>query len=134
MTAEHLDGTAYALRPDVVATVLDQGALLLDLESKYFYLLNPSGWAVAQLFEDGTSLNHVLERCRAWGAPDADLVGVRSTVDQMFREGLLAPSPTNSLPAGEPPSEWQPVRFERQAEPLQRVIVSAFDPSIPLAE
>lgn len=134
MAAEHLDGTAYALRPDVVATVLDQGALLLDLESKYFFLLNPSGWAVTQLFEDGTTLEHALERCRAWGAPEADLAGVSAAVDQMFREGLLAPSSPDLLPLGEPPGEWQPVRFERQAEPLQRVIVSAFDPSIPLAE
>ncbi len=34
------DEAAFRLRPDVVATVLDGGALLLDLESKYFYLLN----------------------------------------------------------------------------------------------
>ena len=119
------DGLAvgtFALRPDVVATVLDHGALLLDLDSKYFYLLNPSGWAVTQLFESGSS---------------ADLEGVRSTVDEMIRERLL--QPTNGAAAtvptdGEPPAQWEPVKLERQAEPLQRVIVSAFDPSIPLAE
>lgn len=134
------DGLAVgtlALRPDVVATVLDHGALLLDLDSKYFYLLNPSGWAVTQLFESGSSVDHVLERCRAWGAPEADVEGVRATVDEMIRERLL--QPTNeaaaAVPAdGEPPAQWEPVKLERQAEPLQRVIVSAFDPSIPLAE
>ena len=38
------------LRPDVVATVLEDGAVLLDLETKYFYSVNPSGWAILQLF------------------------------------------------------------------------------------
>lgn len=127
-------GSAYALRPDVVATVLDHGALLLDLESKYFYLLNPSGWSVVQLFEDGASVDHAISRCRAWGAPEEDLAGVLDQLNGMVAAHLLEPSaqPTNS--DGEAPSEWQPMSVERQAEPLQRVIVSAFDPSIPLAE
>lgn len=134
MTGEQANGATYALRPDVVATVLDHGALLLDLESKYFYLLNPSAWAVTQLFEDGSSMDHALERCRAWGAPEADLEGVREALDGMVREGLFAPSSAPSSPEGEAPTIWEPVKVERQAEPLQRVIVSAFDPSIPLAE
>ena len=50
--------------------------LLLDLESKYFYLLNPSGWAMTQLFERPASIDHVVERCREWGATDADVEGV----------------------------------------------------------
>lgn len=128
---------AYAFRPDVVATVLDHGALLLDLESKYFYLLNPSGWAIAQLFETGASMDSVLALCRAWGAPEEDLEGVRSTIDQMISERLVLPTDLNgdgTTVTGEPPAQWEPVKLERQAEPLQRVIVSAFDPSIPLAE
>ena len=134
MTVDQTNGAAYALRPDVVATVLDHGALLLDLQSKYFYLLNPSGWAVTQLFEDGASLDHALERCRAWGAPESDLVGVRDALSGMVREGLFMPSTSPMSAQGEPPATWEPVKVERQAEPLQRVIVSAFDPSIPLAE
>jgi hypothetical protein len=125
---------AYALRPDVVATVLDEGALLLDLETKYFYLLNRSGWAVTQLFEEGASLDHVANLCRAWGASDADVQQVEATVDEMIRERLLEPAAMDAAPSGEAPQVWEPIRFERQAEPLQRVIVSAFDPSIPLAE
>ena len=125
---------SFTLRPDVVATVLDHGALLLDLESKYFYLLNPSGWAVTQLFEEGASIDHALDRARAWGAPDTDLDGVRGALQQMIGERLLEPSASVANVAGEAPPEWLPMTVERQAEPLQRVIVSAFDPSIPLAE
>jgi hypothetical protein len=126
--------TGFALRPDVVATILDHGALLLDLDSKYFYLLNPSGWAVTQLFEDGASVDHALDRAKDWGASEGDLAGVRAMVEQMHSERLIEPANGIANVAGAAPVEWQPVSLERQAEPLQKVIVSAFDPSIPLAE
>jgi hypothetical protein len=128
------NGISYQLRADVVATVLDHGALLLDLDSKYFYLLNPSGWAVAQLFEDGATVDHVLERSRAWGASEGDLDGVRDQIRKMSAEGLLESAATPLNTVGEGVAAWEPVSFERQPEPLQKVIVSAFDPSIPLAE
>lgn len=134
MEPGHAGGPAYALRADVVATVLDHGALLLDLDSKYFYLLNPSGWAVTQLFEDGASFDHAVERCRTWGAPEADLAGVRASLQSLLSEHLIEPAAAAAYADGEAPTEWGPVSIERQAEPLQRVIVSAFDPSIPLAE
>jgi hypothetical protein len=59
------------------------------------------------------------------------------TVDQMVSERLIQPTAMNGTDhsqIGEAPVAWEPVKLERQAEPLQRVIVSAFDPSIPLAE
>lgn len=126
---------AYELRPDVVATILDHGALLLDLDSKYFYLLNPTGWAIVQLFEDqGATIDHALERSRTWGAPPADLAAVRGLIDEMVGQNLLVSGQLGPPVAGEPPAEWLSPTIERQAEPLQKVIVSAFDPSIPLAE
>lgn len=124
----------YRLRPDVVATVLDQGALLLDLDSKYFYLLNTPGWSVVQLFEEGSTLAHALARSEAWGASAADRAGVAQMIERMTTERLLEAATEPANADGDAPAEWQPVSFERQAEPLQRVIVSAFDPSIPLAE
>ena len=128
------DASGFALRPDVVATILDHGALLLDLDSKYFYLLNPSGWAITQLFEDGATVEHALSRAQAWGATDADLGAINAMVGQMQSERLIEPTGSVANAAGTAPLEWQPVSLERQAEPLQKVIVSAFDPSIPLAE
>lgn len=137
MVGNGMDDTAaggFALRPDVVATILDHGALLLDLESKYFYLLNPSGWAVTQLFEEGASMSHALDCARSWGAGESDLASVRQMLEDMVADRLIQPSDAVANLAGSPPEPWQPVTFERQAEPLQKVIVSAFDPSIPLAE
>lgn len=125
---------AYRLRPDVVATVLDQGALLLDLDSKYFYLLNTPGWSVVQLFEEGATIGHAQARAQAWGASPADAAGVVEMINRMTAERLLEPTAAPANAAGDAPPAWQPVSLERQAEPLQKVIVSAFDPSIPLAE
>ena len=126
--------TGYRLRPDVVATILDHGALLLDLESKYFYLLNTPGWSVVQLFEEGSTIAHAVARAGAWGAPEGDLRGVAEMIERMTAEHLLEGTDAPANSAGDAPPEWHPVSLERQAEPLQRVIVSAFDPSIPLAE
>jgi hypothetical protein len=125
---------SWVLRADVVATVLDYGALLLDLDSKYFFQLNPAGWAVTQLFESPTSQAHALASARAWGAPEADLAAVRSLVESLVTFGLVEGAAADTAPVGEAPKSWTTPTLERQPEPLQRVIMSAFDPSIPLAE
>jgi hypothetical protein len=125
--------TVFALRTTISAAVLDEGAVLLDLQSKYFYALNASAWAIAQLFESGATLETVEERTRAWGAPDDG--GVRDFVERLNEYGLVEPADGTSG-TGEVvwTASWVPPSIERQAEPLQTVMVSAFDPSIPLAE
>lgn len=128
-------GRCLAFRPDVVATLLDDGAVLLDLETKYFYELNRTGWDVASLFERGASEESVLEQCRAWGAPEADEDAIRAVIAALCNDGLVegvldaaaAPAPAAS-------GAWVPPTIERQAEPLQKIIISAFDPSVPLVE
>lgn len=123
----------YALRPSVVATVIDDGAVLLDLQTKYFYQLNATAWAIVQLFEsDCVTRSFVEEQCRAWGAQDLD--PVRALLDTLENDRLVdAGNPV----AAAPPAyrgPWTAPRIERQAEPLQRLVTTAFDPSIPLAE
>jgi hypothetical protein len=122
-----------ALRSDVVATVLDEGAVLLDLESKYFYALNASGWALVQLFEAGTIPEAALRQCDAW-SDGTGRVEAEQFVDVLVAEGLIEPCDAAGACEVVPPRPWTAPAIEKQAEPLQRVIVSAFDPSIPLAE
>jgi hypothetical protein len=123
-----------ALRPDIVATVLDDGAVLLDLETKYFFALNSTGWAIAQLFESGASLNDARAFAAALGAPEDE--GIDPFLGQLCDFGLLEHTmlETAAPPAPERIAPWVVPTVERQAQPLQKVIVSAFDPSIPLAE
>jgi hypothetical protein len=121
------------LRSTISAAVLDDGAVLLDLESKYFYALNGSAWAIAQLFETGASIEHAARQARAWGAPDDD--GVAAFVAQLRDYGLLeTAAPLGDFPEATFSGPWSAPTIERQAEPLQNIMVSAFDPSIPLAE
>jgi hypothetical protein len=125
--------SAQTLRSSVTAAVLDSGAVLLDLESKYFYALNASGWAITQLVESGTSVDAAKAQARAWGWPDDG--SVEGFIAQLQGFGLLESSPSAAeAPEVEWHGSWTAPSIERQAEPLQNVMVSAFDPSIPLAE
>jgi len=125
--------SVQTLRSTITAAVLDSGAVLLDLESKYFYALNGSAWAIAQLFESGASIDAAKAQARAWGAPDDGHVD--AFIAQLQRFELLESSdPLSVAPDVEWHGSWTTPSIERQAEPLQNVMVSAFDPSIPLAE
>lgn len=123
-----------ALRSDVVATVLDDAAVLLDLETTYFYTLNASGWALVQLFEAGAPVDDVETQAQRWGANPGE---ARRFVDELWTSGLLEPVGdalfASSAPI-EPPQPWMPPTVDRQAEPLHQVVVNAFDPWIPVAE
>lgn len=122
------------LRPDVVVTTLAGGAVLLDLKTKYFYSVNESGWAITQLFETGATPADVHARSTAWGA-NGTIDSVTAFVERMVEEGLLT---STDHPAGPAEStfagEWTAPSVEKHKEPLQRVMISAFDPTLPLAE
>ena len=117
---------ALVLRPDVVATVLPDGAVLLDLETKFFFHLNPTAWAIVQLFETGADRRTVTDAYE----------GAGPIVQYLVAENLAVPTDTAAAATTPPPFDgpWVPPRIEKQPEPLQRVMVSAFDPSLPLAE
>jgi hypothetical protein len=131
----------YIFRPDVVATVLNDGAVLLDLDTKYFYRLNRTGWMIAQLFEAGTNASAAWQRCLGWGACETDKAAVEALCETLIRERLVEEAPEGDgadAAAGADEvsngAAWTSPTIERQAEPLQKVIISAFDPSVPLVE
>lgn len=125
----------YAFRPDVVATVLDDGAILLDLETKFFYELDATAWALASLFETGASTDDVLAQSRQWGAPGADESAIRDVVETLVAEKLIVPSSeAPSTTAAAAPAAWTRPSIHKQEQPLQQIMMSAFDPSVPLLE
>ena len=128
----------YSFRPDVVATMLDDGAVLLDLESKFFYRLNRTGWIIAQRFELGATLGEVDDYCRRLGAGADEADAIAAVVDLLVSDGLTAPIDATGQPDeavdGPDAGAWATPTIEKQAEPLQRIIISAFDPSVPLVE
>jgi len=123
-----------SLRPDVVVTVLEDEAVLLDLETKYFYSVNVTGWAIVQLFEAGATRADATARCQAWGG-DADASAVSDFLDVLVNDGLVIPA-ANGTPAAEVSLQrpWMAPVIEKHKEPLQRIMISAFDPTLPLAE
>jgi len=135
MLAPALLKQTFTIPAHVVSTVIDDGAILLDLETKYFYRVNASGWAIAQLLENGATLPHVIDQCRRWGAEEHQNSTISDFIELLLKENVVAA--THDTPddsAVEFAGTWTPPSVERQAEPLHRVIISAFDPSIPLAE
>lgn len=122
-----------SLRSTVSAGVLDDGAVLLDLESKYFYVLNATGWAITRLFESGASVDDVQRAARQWGASDD--ASIAAFIARLREFDLLEPAASPEAAVEVPWSgSWTVPTIERQSEPLQTVMVTAFDPSIPLAE
>jgi hypothetical protein len=135
MSASIESSTVLTLRPDVVVTTLENEAVLLDLATKFFYSVNGSGWAVVQLFECGSTMDDVRSRCRAWGLSEEAVEGeVCGFVDRLVDEGLLTAG--ERLPAGDVacPQPWSAPTLEKHKEPLQKIMISAFDPTLPLAE
>lgn len=130
-----VDTRAYCLRPDVVSTVMEKGAVLLDLTSKYFYSVNETGWFVVECLESGASKADILEICASCGMPESLAPSVEAFVDTLEGFGLLdsANDPLSSTDAAYS-GDWEAPRVEQQPEPLQGIMASAFDPSLPLAE
>jgi len=123
----------YTLRSSVIATVVEDGAVLLDLQTKYFYQLNRSAWAIVQLFETAAASREQIEaQCRAWGA--TDMTGVAQLLQLLESEALVEAGTPQTVDVPSYHGAWEAPVMARQAEPLQRLVSTAFDPSIPLAE
>jgi hypothetical protein len=133
LATELLDET-LVLCPNVAATVIEDGAVLLDLETKYFDRLNSTGWAIVQMLENGASAREIEAQCIAWGALPHDAADGVVLVEKMLAEALVAPGSPAPHPMLQFHGPWVKPTIERQAEPLHRLVSSAFDPSIPLAE
>jgi hypothetical protein len=132
---QNVSGQSYwRLRSDVVTTVLQDGGVILDLRSKFFYSANPTALAIVQMFENGTTSAEVLEASRKWGA-NGDTPAVKQVIDLILSEGLVEPATPDSVTMPEVVvTTWVLPVLSKHNEPLQRIMVSAFDPGMPLAE
>lgn len=126
---------ALVLRPDVVAAVIEDGAVLLDLETKFFYEVNHAGWAILQMFEAGTTREQVEAECRRWGAKPDEWHSIANLLDLIISDNLVT---TTEMPTADPGVElthgWSSPTIVKSREPLQQIMKSPFDPTLPLAE
>jgi hypothetical protein len=86
------------------------------------------------MFENGTTCAEILEASRKWGA-NGDTPAVKQVIDLILSEGLAEPASPDAGTAPEVAvTTWVLPVLSKHNEPLQRIMVSAFDPGMPLAE
>lgn len=131
-----------SLNPDVVCSVLDAGGVLLDLETKQYFALNTPGLLIWQFLEDGGTLAAV----RAGGGAGSRQIqdGHAHDLDAFARSlvahGLAVEAPANGngsaadAVAPSLPDPWVPPTVTLHGRPLAQVILSPFDPTVPIPE
>lgn len=139
--------SGFEQNPEVVATELEDGAVLLNLQTGLYYSLNESAAEIWRCLPaaDGPEIlaGRLCERFDV--EPERAATAIRSLVAELEREQLIvrgdggeehrasSPSGANAPPAAgrEPFAEPELVKHD---EPLHEVSMSPFDPQLPLAE
>lgn len=126
--------------PSVVCTVLEEGGVLLHLETKYYYSLNRTALAYWLALEEGVADPERLFAARFPGQADAmeALSAFRADLEREALAGAAGAggggaSPDVPLSLG-PEEPWAPPRLTRHDAPLNQILSNPFDPCVPLAE
>jgi hypothetical protein len=115
--------------------VIETGAVLFDLETKCFFSVNRSGSAIAQMLESGATGEEVNAQCLSWGAESVDTDAIGRFIDFLLDENLVVAANGNSLERNAIlRGDWSPPTIEKHKETLQRLMTSAFDPTLPMVE
>jgi len=123
------------LNPEVVVTPLEEGALLLHLENKYFFSLNLPAWGIIQILECGATPEDVRAQCKHWGATEHDSESINQFINTLLENDLACIS-ESAIPIDDIQIDggWSVPTIDKHEEPLEKIVTSAFDPSVPLAE
>jgi hypothetical protein len=136
-----------ARSPDVVSTELEDGAVLLNMETRLYYSLNQEGLEIWSLLGSATGPDELARLLTHAFDVDEERAGacVSAFLPELERERLViasdqAPAEATSEggapagargPTGRPFLEPELVKHD---EPLHEVSASPFDPQLPLAE
>jgi Coenzyme PQQ synthesis protein D (PqqD) len=136
--------------PEVVYTELEDGAVLLHLETKFYYSLNETGRTIWDMLEHVGTAAAVTRRLLSLYqvTEDRARASVSRFLSELDREQLIVTSPSDgsATPMAEGDdgaTSARPARTTRQFsepelikhdEPLHEVVMNPFDPQLPLAE
>jgi coenzyme PQQ synthesis protein D (PqqD) len=83
----------YKKNPSVVCTELDDGAVLLNLVSKYYYSLNQTGLRIWQIIEEFQSPLEIAKSLADEYEIDAERTreSVVRLIEKLEKEGLIIP-------------------------------------------
>ncbi len=129
--------------PDVVSSDLLDGGILFNLSTKQYYALNRTGLAVWKVLESGGDSDEVEAVLHGLYKPASseDPFGMRRFIDALLAEDLIVR--TAVRPAGgvntnpftdQMPESWVLPEVSPHGDPLSRVILSPFDPTVPIPE
>jgi len=133
-----------AKNPEVVCTELEDGAVLLNMETRFYYSLNDSGLEIWRLLEtpgEGDELGRRLtarlevDDATAAEAASSFLVELERERLVVAADGVQAGAPVSSeAEAGGERRRFSAPELIRHDEPLHEVTTSPFDSQLPLAE
>ena len=134
MSTTRLEARQLGLTPHVVTAVVKDGAVLLNLETKYFYSVNATGWFILQFLENGATIEEIQAQCSACGAQTADSA-IRRFIEALKSEDLVTETDCQVTKKDVRfNGSWTSPSLEKHKEPLHRIMTNAFDPSLPLSE
>ncbi len=83
----------YRKNPSVVCTEIYDGAVLLDLDTKYYYNLNETGLRIWHIMEESQNLAEVAEKLSIEYAVEEERAkaSVAKLVEDLEKEGLIMP-------------------------------------------
>jgi len=123
--------------PDVLFSDLGEGGILFDLNTKQYFSLSPSAAMTWNYLDAGGSLAD-LEAGLVTQTPAGDAIdpyGLRSFAALLSQHKLAeAGRPAGAVPLPAVPAVWEHPRAEEHGNPLSEVILSPFDPTVPIPE
>ncbi len=83
--------THYQKNPAVVCTELDEGAILLNLNTKYYYNLNETGLRIWQFLSELSDGSEIADKIVEEYEVDKDraVESVRRIIGELYKEGLV---------------------------------------------
>jgi hypothetical protein len=137
---------AFAKHPEVIYTELEDGAVLLHLDSGFYYSLDRVGLEIWRQVNAGVPIEAIAPALtqRFEVGQETAAAAIDAFVDQLVRERVIAPhdpaaaaapaAPTAAAPATSPRTPFQAPTIVKHDEPLHQVSTHPFDPQLPLAE
>lgn len=82
---------SYRKNPEVSCAELDEGAVLLDLNTKYYYNLNETGLRIWQFLDDVSNISEIAGKLVEEYEVDKDRAvrSVKRILEELRKEGLV---------------------------------------------
>lgn len=86
----------YQKNPSVLCTELDDGAILLNLDTKYYYTLNLTGLRIWQIIDESKDPLEIAQKLAIEYEVDEEraLISIKKIIEKLEHERLILPLKT----------------------------------------